>query len=210
MANLGMYQGVGFVYTAYDGPDIVAMTVDGAPPGPLGRLFIVPPDEVTEMPEVAVRELTRHLSYYGVVEVKTIKQKYSIDFDIPNARIESLALIEQMDKMRFEMYVNDVITDRVSKNKIVPPPPPQIKQIMNRRGWNLEAYGIKPMGALEDKRDEALAAANMKILQLERLIKQALGRDVIELAEQELATADQPAAAEEGEEVGAGKKAKKK
>lgn len=147
-----------YVFTGYDGKEVVAMVVDGAPPGPLGRLFVVPPNEVVEVPDIAGNELIHHKGYLGVVRVNVIKSKTGIEYDIEQAVRDSSAAIEEADLRRWEQYVASLIEDRVSKQKAVPPPPQSMREIMARRGWTLESYGIKPMGTAEQNQSAAMTA----------------------------------------------------
>src|SRR5277367_1717512 len=140
-----------FVYSAYPGPHIVAMVVDGAPVGDNGRLFIVPPEEVVEMNDIAAKELISKMAHYGVVEVQTKRTKTSLDFDIESAREASLALIEVNDKLRFEGFIEGQVTDRTGRGKVAQAPPPEVREIMRRRGYTLEAYGLNVVGQQEKK-----------------------------------------------------------
>lgn len=198
-----------FIYSAYMGSAIVAMVVNGAPPGPLGRLFVCPPNEVTEVPDIAGREMIIHLSHYGVVAVKTTKTRQGIEFDEMTAKSESLQILEGEDRNRFMTYINSAIEDRVSKGKIVPPPPPGMVDIMHRRGWKVEDYGIRPIGmepakpgATTDEVGELrnrLSAMEANTLRLTKLLEDALG------GPSEVAEDDNAGAGEgEGEEVPAG------
>lgn len=172
-----------FVYSEYEGPVKVAMTVDGAPPGPLGRLFIVPSKEVVEVPDIAGRALIEHLAYLGVVKVDTIKTRAGLEFDIKKAEGESATLLETSDRIRFQEFVMSTIQDQVSRGKVVPPPSAGILDIMTRRGYKLDDYGIKPMGTEEAKRavesnHAEVAALKVEIDSLRDMIRGMAGQPI--------------------------------
>lgn len=140
----------------YTAMERIATVVDGAPPGPTGRLFIVDIDEPTEVPWEAGRFILEHLAYTGVVQVEetvTVDDKgrrRGTDYDLEGARQRSLELCKRFDQERWTRFVNDMMTDYVSrkdgKQLAVPAPPAAILAIMERRGYKLQDYGIKPMG----------------------------------------------------------------
>src|SRR5215469_4163784 len=137
----------------YSHENRVECVVDGAPPGKLGRLFIVEPGKPQRVPFEAGRYILEHLSYTGVVRVREEETDEGIKYDVKGALEESLALTERMDKERFERYVSDAVDDYVKRNKPVPQPPPAIMKIIEKRGYDLRQYGITPIGWKEPDKD---------------------------------------------------------
>jgi len=147
------------LYTALDRVETV---VDGAPPGPNGRLFIIPVNKPTKVPWEAGRFILDHLGYTGVVRVKeeeTVDEDGNViglSYDVESAREESLTKGKEHDEMRFRRFVADMMADYVSRKdgkSLAPPPPPEsILRIIDRRGYKLQDYGIKPIG-FEDPAD---------------------------------------------------------
>jgi hypothetical protein len=167
-----------YVYSAYNGSEEIAMVVDGSPVGPLGRLFIVPQDEVVEVPDIAGNELIRHKGYLGVVKVTLIKSKTELRFDLEKARQESLAIIEASDRRRFEAYVDGVVTDRTSKGKIPKPTPPALLDVMHRRGYTLEAYGIRTVGSQEQDKDSKISNLQNQLDEMKALLRSAMAGSI--------------------------------
>jgi hypothetical protein len=159
-----------FVYTMYPGPHVVAMVVDGAPVGENGRLFIVPPEEVVEVNDIAGRELISKMPHYGVVEVHTKRTKTSMEFLLDDAREASDRLIEVHDKLRFEGFIDGQVTDRTSKGKVSQAPPPEIREIMHRRNYTLEAYGLNAVGQKEQKHTDREKELQHELDDIKRLL----------------------------------------
>lgn len=133
-----------YVYTA--NREGSAMVVDGAPPGPLGRLFVIPYDEVVEVPEEVARQMTEHRAYDGVVRVGVTRTRTGTSFEVEPAKAASLELIEKQDRIFWSRWVNDSVEDYIKRSKPVPPPSQRILAIIKRRGWKPEDYGIVPIG----------------------------------------------------------------
>lgn len=163
-----------FVYTASD--DGTCMVVDGAPPGPTGRLFTIPPREVVEVPEEAAKELCNHKAYDGIVRVPVIRSRTGTTFDIEAAHAASVNLLEAQDKIQWARWVNDSVEDFIKRSKPVPPPPPRILSIIKRRGYKPEDFGIVPIGWSKPQSEEAIALKKENTELRERLdrMEQAL------------------------------------
>ena len=145
----------------YSEVERVEVVVDGAPPGPNGRLFTVEPKKATKVPYEAGRFILDHLGYTGAVRVEVQESDTGTKYDIPKAKAESLAKLERGDEIRFKGWLNGVITDYVKQNKPVPAPEGAILDIINRRSYNLKQYGVTPIGWGEkaaDAEKEALKA----------------------------------------------------
>lgn len=134
----------------------VEAVVDGARPGKNGRLFIVEPGKPIKVPWEAGRFILEHLAYTGVVRVAEIEKKdeddnvIGISYDVEAAKANSLAKCAEADELRFRQYVADCMQDFIArpdgKTKVPPPPPPPLLRIIERRGYKLDDYGIKPLG----------------------------------------------------------------
>lgn len=137
--------------------DPVACVVDGAPVGPNGRLFKIAPGKPQQVPYEAGRFILEHLAYTGVVRVDEKATDTGIEYDIEGAKAASLALLELMDKQRFEQYCRDCVNDYIMNPKgakPVPEPPAPILAILKRRGWDLKSRGIVPIGWEAPQRDD--------------------------------------------------------
>lgn len=139
--------------------DAVETVVDGAPVGPEGRLFRIAPGRPKKVPYEAGRFILEHLAYTGVVRVEETETDTGIEYDIEGAKKASLALLEKQDNARFQVYVASVVEDYISKNKPVPPPSPPILAIIERRGFDLKKYGIKPIGWSDPEKERMDAQA---------------------------------------------------
>jgi hypothetical protein len=167
-----------YLYSSYAGTEEIAMVVDGSPVGPLGRLFIVPQDEVVEVPEIAGNELIRHKGYLGVVKVELIKSKTELKFNLAKAREESAHLIEVADRRRFESYVEGVVKDRTSKGKPAGATPPAILDVMKRGNYKLEDYGIRPVGVREQEASNEVSALRAQVDELKKLLHDAISNTI--------------------------------
>lgn len=141
------YRDYMWLYTAGDKVEAV---VDGAQPGPNGRLFEVIPGKPVKVPWEAGRFILAHMSYTGVVRVneKDREDGSGTDLDIAGAKKASLALFEEADKRRWRDYVQYVIDDKINNKRVVPPPPDTIKAIMDRRGYKLTDFGVTVPGEM--------------------------------------------------------------
>lgn len=168
-----MYYGKTMVM--YTAGDRVEAVVDGAPVGPNGRLFVVDVNDPTEVPWEAGRFMLEHLGYTGVVRVDEIDvrdekgRRTGTEYDIEKAHAESEAKLLAYDQLIWQQFISDMMEDYVSrrdgKNKAVPPPPARINRIIQRRGYKLLDYGIKPIG-FEDPNDvnaRAMAEENQTL-----------------------------------------------
>lgn len=135
----------------------VEAVVDGAPPGPNGRLFIIQPGKPQQVPYEAGRFILEHLAYTGVVRVDEKETATGIEYDIKGAEKASKALLEASDAERFRRFVDSMVQDYIMNpkgTKPVPEPSETIKAIIKRRGYNLKDYGIVPLGWEEVKKED--------------------------------------------------------
>ena len=149
----------------YTATDEVRAVVDGARPGPNGRLFVVPPGKPTKVPYEAGRFILEHLGYTGVVRVLEQETETGVTWDVDAAREESLLKSEAEDTKRLQQYVTDSVEDYVKRNKPVPPPPDSIMKIIERRKFDLKRFGIRPIGFADPAQEQAddLAAENKNL-----------------------------------------------
>lgn len=150
--------------------------VDGAPPGPKGRLFTVEPQKVTKVPYEAGRFILEHLSYTGVVRVNEVDKPdgTGTTYDVKTAKEESLAKFEAEDSRRWREYVEYCITDKINNKRVVPATPDTIKRIIARRGYHLSDFGIAPVGEAQPA-DERIAALTAMVAELKAKLDDALG-----------------------------------
>lgn len=155
----------------YTAGDKVEAVVDGAPAGPNGRLFIINPNKPQQVPYEAGRFILEHLAYTGVVRVSEKETDTGIEYDIDGAKKDSLALLETMDRTRFNSYVSGVVQDYVQQSKPVPQPPEPILAIIERRGYDLKRFGIVPIGWEEpQKEDPRIADLQNQLAQMRALM----------------------------------------
>lgn len=134
--------------------DPVECVVDGAPPGPNGRLFQIKPNKPQQVPYEAGRFILEHLAYTGVVRVREKQTDTGVEYDIDGAKEDSLALLAAMDQKIFNDYVSGVVTDYIQQKKPVPQPAPRVLAIIKRRGYDLKRFGIIPIGWEEPQKDD--------------------------------------------------------
>lgn len=165
-----------WVYTA--GEEVSAV-VDGAEPGPNGRLFTVTPGKATKVPREAARFLIEHLGYTGVVRVNETERAdgTGTDLDIEGAKAESLAKFEEADAQRWRDYITYVVDDKVNQKRAVPATPDSIRRIMARRGYKLSDYGIQPVGEVAPA-DSRIAELTKQVAELTTKLNEALGEPV--------------------------------
>lgn len=133
----------------YTEAEEVGAVVDGAPPGPLGRLFVVPVGKATRVPHEAGRFILDHLGYTGVVRVEVTESDTGTKYNIAKAKQESMDKLKLADEMRFKQWLTGVIEDYVKRSKPVPEPDEGMMKVIQRRGYDLKQYGIVPIGWAE-------------------------------------------------------------
>src|SRR6266852_2404952 len=95
----------------YTAGDKVEAVVDGAPVGPMGRLFIVEPNDPAEVPWEAGRFILEHLGYTGVVKVDEIVtidakgRRTGIEYDTDKAHQESEQKLLMFDQQIWQQFV---------------------------------------------------------------------------------------------------------
>ena len=159
----------------YTAGEKVETVVDGAPPGPMGRLFVIEPDKPIKVPYEAGRFILEHLAYTGVVRVTETDKAdgTGTEYDVASARTESLQQFEAEDARRWRDYVTYCIDDKVNNKKAVPATPDAIKRIIDRRGYRLSDFGIAPVGEIQPQ-DKQVAALTALVAEMTaRLDKQA-------------------------------------
>lgn len=148
----------------------VGAVVDGAPANShghtLGRLYIVEPNKPTKVPYEAGRFILDHLGYTGVVQVDITETDSGTRYDIPKAQADSRAKLKESDELRFKSWISGVIDDYVKRNKPVPQPDDSIMAVIARRGYDLKAYGIVPIGWAEKGKADELQALRDELASL--------------------------------------------
>jgi hypothetical protein len=178
-SNPGMPATAPLHYTStmvlYSAIDRVAAVVDGAPAGPSGRLFVVEPGRPTKVPYEAGRFILEHMAYTGVVRVEEVTtydadgNETGIQYDVESAKADSADKSAASDEVRFRQYVSDCMEDYIArkdgKSKVPPPPSEAILRIIERRGYKLEDYGIKPLGYKDPnaEKQQKLEAENISL-----------------------------------------------
>lgn len=185
-------QNYGDAMVLFTATDQVEAVVDGAKPGPRGRLFIVEPGKPVKVPYEAGRFILDHMGYTGVVRVHETETETGVTYDIEGAKAESLAKTESEDKRRFGVYISSAVEDFVKRNKPVPQPDAAILRIIQRRGFDLKRFGIVPIGWEEPEKD---ARVTQLEAQLSALQKQIADMGKPSAADLDAVAADQTAAA---------------
>lgn len=157
------------LYTAGEKVEVV---VDGAPPGPMGRLFVVEADKPIKVPYEAGRFILEHLAYTGVVRVTETDRAdgTGTEYDVASARTESLKQFEAEDARRWREYIEYCITDKINNKKAVPATPDAIKRIIARRNYRLSDFGIAPVGEIQPQ-DTAVAALTAQLAEMKALLE---------------------------------------
>lgn len=122
----------------------VAMVVEG-------HLYVLPPDEVSEIEnEIHAENILEHKIYLGVVEVAQVRTPKGIEFDLESAKQRSQQLLDQWDFESVRRWIVDTKEDRVARrleaefSLAAVPPPPRIAEIIQRRGYDLVPLGVIP------------------------------------------------------------------
>ena len=146
----------------YSALERVECTVDGAPPGDNGRLFIIEPGVPKKVPYEAGRFILEHMAYTGVVRVEETETVEGVKYQTEAAEIASLAATEAGDNERFQRYLSSAVEDFVKRGKPVPPPDERTLRAIKRRGYDLKNFGIVPIGweKPEDQKITDLKAEN--------------------------------------------------
>jgi hypothetical protein len=174
------YQDYMILYT--DGEE-VRCTVDGAPPGPNGRLFIVPTGKATKVPWEAGRFILDHLAYTGVVRVNEVNNEdgTGTTYDLEFAKAESIERFKEADQKRWEDYITYCVTDKLSNPRgpqPIPPTPDSIKNVMKRRGYKLSDYGITTVGEVRTiAGSDEIKLLREQVAALTARLAEALGDD---------------------------------
>lgn len=195
------YRDTMVLYTAMDKVECV---VDGAPPGPNGRLFIVETDKAMRVPYEAGRFILEHLAYTGVVRVNETETETGVTYDIASAREESLAKGEQEDRKVMDAYIQYAVHDKIENKKPVPAPPEPIMRILKRRNIDLRRFGIVPLG-FETPQDEEITnvkAENDNLKSRLALMENQMAALLKKKGKKAAAAAAEPEEEEEGEEEG--------
>jgi hypothetical protein len=179
--------------------DPVQCVVDGAPPGPMGRLFIVPTDKPVRVPFEAGRFILEHLGYTGVVRVQEVENDEGIRYLVDEAREESLVKGEEEDHKRMQAYVEYCVKDKMENKKPVPAPPESIMRIIDRRKFDLGKFGIVPLGweSPTEANSKALVDENKELRNRLKILEAKMA-DVLEANEAEEGVPD----ATEGSDAG--------
>lgn len=150
--------------------------VDGAPPGPNGRNYIIPAKKPTKVPFEVGRHLLNNdqFPYLDVVKVDELETEAGVSYDVAKAKSESMERGKQSDELAFKRYISDAVTDYVKNNKPVPQPPDNILRIIERRGYDLKRFGITPIGWENPDKDKRVADLEAQVA---RLIEQLGGDD---------------------------------
>jgi hypothetical protein len=154
----------------YSATDEVHAVVDGAPVGPMGRLYSIPVGEAVEVPDEVARFILDHLGYTGVVLVEETKTKTGVEYGVEDAHEASLKKLEASDLMRFQTYVSACVEDYVKRSKPVPAPPESILRIIERRGYDLRRFGIIPIGWEEPQKDARVKQLEDQVAALTKLV----------------------------------------
>ena len=131
-----------------------------------GRLFVIPPNELFEVPEIrgtdcnnngpmeyvitdkqVAQKLIAHCWYHGVVEVPMTRTKGGVTSDIETARKVARQALETAEDTILTQYVEAQQERVIRENKPAIPPSAPLIKIIEKRGINLKKeFNIDPPG----------------------------------------------------------------
>lgn len=149
-----------------------------------GRLYSVPSGEPFEFASTFLgRKFIEHKHWYGVVEVRTIRTRTGIEFDLADADARAEALLLQKDEEVIQAYVSTQYDDRLSQGKPALKPGGRAAIILQKHNINLTQYGIRPVGTLEGNAQIGAApvdhALKAEVASLKSLVMMFLAGDGI-------------------------------
>lgn len=139
-----------------------------------GRLFVIPPNELFEVPEIrgtdcnnngpveyvitdklVAQKLVQHCWYHGMVEVPMIRTKGGVTSDVDAAKKAARVALELAQDKMLTSYVQEQQERVTRENKPALAPSVPLIKIIERRGINLKRdFNIDPPGwVVENKRD---------------------------------------------------------
>ena len=145
---------------------IFVLHVDGEPAQAMidGRLLIIPPNELFEVPEIrgmdcnnngpveylipdklVAQKLIQHCWFHGLVEVPMVRTKGGVTSDIDAARASARTALETAQDSMLTKYVQDQ-QERVTRdNKPAIAPSAPLEKIIRKRGIDLKRdFNIDP------------------------------------------------------------------
>lgn len=163
-----------------------------------GRLFVIPPNDLFEVPEIrgtdtnnngpqeyiipdkmVAQKILEHCWYHGVVQVPMIRTKGGVTSDVKAAEREARESLERAHDMMLTRYVQDQQERVTRENKPALAPGGRLTKIIERRGIDLKKeFNIDPPGWRTDKirdRDAQMDAMQAKIDELTSLLTSKKG-----------------------------------
>ena len=149
-----------------------------------GHLFRVPSGEPYEFASTFLgRKFIEHKHWWGVVEVKTIRTRQGIQFDLEDAKERAQELLKQKDQEVIQNYINTQYDDRLAHGKPALKPGGRAAQILAKHSINLAQYGIRPVGTLEGNlaagTPQADPAMAKEVADLKKLVLMLLAGDTL-------------------------------
>lgn len=112
-----------------------------------GRLHVVPHDEPTEFAsEFLAKKMLEHQAYLGLVEVRQIRTKKGVEYDMEDAHQRAEQSLIVAEKACITDYIMNQLEERVQRN--FPPMPPRGRQLACciKHKYNLLNAGIRLIG----------------------------------------------------------------
>ncbi len=120
-------------------------------------LFSFPSSEPVEIEDRHIAGvLLQQLAWSGLTEVPQTRVNGLPHYDLESAKREATAKRKAARKARVEQYIQHQLETRVRQNLPPLPPAPAILEIIEEDGWDLEAYGIHPVGWKKPEADQRL------------------------------------------------------
>lgn len=113
-----------------------------------GLLIELPAGEPVELDEFTANAVLDHKALiHGIVEVKQIKTKTGVQYDIEEAEVRAQEALAVAEDRSVQFYVRQQMEDRIAGGKPALPPNGRARSIVLRKGISLrEQFGLTPVG----------------------------------------------------------------
>lgn len=140
-----------------------------------GRLYSVPPREPFEFASTFLgRKFIEHQHHYGIVEVKTIRKRGGIEFDLDDAEKRATELLHHAEMQGINQYLESQHTDRLEHGKPPVRAAGRYANLLRKHKVNLQDYGISPIGTVEGNmgmgKDPAMAQMQKALADMQNLL----------------------------------------
>lgn len=114
------------------------------------KLYSVPPREPIEFSSTFIgRKFMEHKHFHGIVEVKVIRSRTGIEFDLDDAERRATELLHHAEMQGINQYLESQHTDRLEHGKPPVRASGRYAKLIRKHKVNLQDYGINPIGTLD-------------------------------------------------------------